>query len=202
MSDAEYKCASRSIESPDLVNWSACMRELSLHILDVLQNSLEAEATLVELTIEEDLAADRLTITVQDNGRGMDEAQLARISDPFYTTRKTRHVGLGVPLFKAAAERCNGDLAITSQVGRGTMLRATFQHSHIDRAPLGDVTGTLMSVILGGTCDVHYLHRVDGKEFEFHTAAIKAELGDVPLTHPAVRQWLQKFIAAGEADLA
>ena len=178
------------------------MRELSLHILDVLQNSLEAKATLVELTIEEDLAADRLTIAVQDNGRGMDEAQLARISDPFYTTRKTRHVGLGVPLFKAAAERCNGDLAITSQVGRGTMLRATFQHSHIDRAPLGDITGTLMSVILGGTCDVHYLHRVDGKEFEFHTAAIKAELGDVPLTHPDVRQWLQEFIAAGEADLA
>jgi hypothetical protein len=178
------------------------MRELSLHILDVLQNSLEAGATLVELTIEEDLTADRLTITVRDNGRGMDEAQLARISDPFYTTRKTRHVGLGVPLFKAAAERCKGDLAITSQVGKGTTLRATFQHSHIDRAPLGDVTGTLMSVILGGTCDVHYLHRVGGKEFEFHTATIKAELGDVPLLHPAVRQWLQEFISGGEAELS
>lgn len=178
------------------------MRELSLHILDIVQNSLEAGATLVELTIEEDLTADRLTITVRDNGRGMDEAQLVRIFDPFYTTRKTRHVGLGVPLFKAATERCNGDLTITSQVGKGTTLRATFQHSHIDRAPLGDVTSTLMAVILGGTCDVHYLHRVDGKEFGFHTATIKAELGDVPLTHPAVRQWLQEFIAAGEADLA
>jgi hypothetical protein len=178
------------------------MRELSLHILDIVQNSLEAGATLVELTIEEDLTADRLTITVRDNGRGMDEAQLARIFDPFYTTRKTRHVGLGVPLFKAATERCNGDLTITSQVGKGTTLRATFQRSHIDRAPLGDVTGTLMAVILGGTCDVHYLHRVGEKEFGFHTATIKAELGDVPLTHPAVRQWLQEFIAAGEADLA
>ena len=196
------QCASRSTESPDLENWSACMRELSLHILDILQNSLEAGATLVELTIEEDSTADRLTITVRDNGRGMDEAQLARIFDPFYTTRKTRHVGLGVPLFKAATQRCNGDLTITSQVGKGTTLQATFQRSHIDRAPLGDMTGTLMSVILGGTCDVRYLHRVDDKTFEFHTAEIKAELGDVPLAHPSVRQWLQGFIEEGEAGLA
>jgi len=178
------------------------MRELSLHILDIVQNALEAGATLVELTIEEDLTADRLTITVRDNGRGMAEAQLARIFDPFYTTRNTRHVGLGLPLFKAAAERCNGDLIVTSRLGKGTVIQATFQHSHVDRAPLGDVTSTLMSVILGGTCDVHYLHRVDGKEFEFHTATIKAELGDVPLTHPAARQWLQEFIAEGEAGIA
>ena len=182
------------------------MRELSLHILDALQNSLEAGAALIELTIEEDLVADRLTITVRDNGRGMDESQLARVFDPFYTTRKTRHVGLGVPLFKAAAERCNGDLTITSQPGKSTTLQATFQHSHIDRAPLGDITGTLMTVILGGTCDVHYLHRVrkvgqGDQEFEFHTANIKAELGDVPLTHPSARQWLQEFIAEGERDL-
>jgi hypothetical protein len=202
MSDAECKCASRSIETVDIDNWSACMRELSLHILDLLQNSLEARATLVELTIEEDRTADRLTITVRDNGRGMDEAQLARIFDPFYTTRSTRHVGLGLPLFKAAAERCNGGLTVTSQPGLGTTVQATFQHSHIDRAPLGDVTGTLMSFILAGTCDMHYLHRVDGKAFEFHTAPIKAELGDVSLTHPTVRQWLQGFIAEGEADLA
>jgi hypothetical protein len=193
------------------------MRELSLHILDVLQNSLEAGATLVELTIEENLIADRLTITVRDNGRGMDEATLACVTDPFFTTRKTRHVGLGIPLFKAAAERCNGDLSITSQVGVGTTLVATFQHSHIDRAPLGDVTSTLLSVILGGTCDVRYLHRVIGRlvdweigrsgewetrEFEFSTTEIRAELGDVSLTHPTVREWLREFIAAGEAELS
>jgi hypothetical protein len=193
------------------------MRELSLHILDVLQNSLEAGATLVELTIEENLTTDRLTITVRDNGRGMDEATLARVTDPFFTTRKTRHVGLGIPLFKVAAERCNGDLSIMSQVGVGTTLAATFQHSHIDRAPLGDVTGTLLSVILGGTCDVRYLHRVIGRlgnweigrsgewetrEFEFSTTEIRAELGDVPLTHPTVREWLREFIAAGEAELS
>ncbi len=213
-------CAARSIESPELRHWSACMRDLSLHILDVLQNSLEAGATQVELVIEEDLITDRLTITVRDNGRGMDEVTLARVADPFFTTRKTRHVGLGIPLFKAAAERCNGDLVITSQVGVGTTLAATFQHSHIDRAPLGDLVGTLMSFILGGTCDLHYVHRVKGgrsdndrlgnwagtapqdQEFEFCTRDIRSELGDVPLSHPAVRTWLQQFIAQGEAELS
>ncbi len=187
------------------------MRELSLHILDALQNSLEAGATLVELTVDEDLVADRLTITIRDNGRGMDEATLARVTDPFFTTRKTRRVGLGVPLFKAAAEHCNGDFTITSAPGKGTTLVATFQHSHLDRAPLGDMVGTLLSFILGGTCDVRYVHRRKqgneetrkaGQEFAFDTREIKAELGDVPLTHPAVREWLRQLLVEGEAELS
>jgi hypothetical protein len=182
------------------------MRELSLHILDALENSLEAGATSIELTIEENLTADLMTITIQDNGRGMSEDQLAHIYDPFFTTRTTRHVGLGIPLFKAAAERCGGDLTITSQLGEGTTLRATFQHSHIDRAPLGDVASTLMAVILSDVGDLHFAHRVDGlaggeREFELDTAAMRAELGGVPLTHPEVRKWLQDFIAEGEREL-
>jgi len=177
------------------------MRELSLHILDALENSLEAGATSVELIIEEHLVADRLTITIRDNGRGMSEAQLARIFDPFFTTRSTRHVGLGIPLFKAAAELCNGSLTVTSQLGKGATLQATFQHNHIDRAPLGDITGTLLVFILAGQCDLHYVHRVEEQEFEFDTAEIRAELGDVPLTHPAVRKWLREFIAEGEEEL-
>jgi hypothetical protein len=178
------------------------MRELSLHILDVLQNSLEAGATLVELVIEEDLAADRLVITVRDNGRGMDPATMAQVTDPFYTTRKTRQVGLGIPLFQAAAERCNGSLRITSQVGKGTTLSAIFQYSHIDRAPLGDMTGTLLSFILGGICDLRYTHQVNGRQFSLSTAEFRAELGDVPLTHPAVREWLREYLAEGERSLA
>jgi signal transduction histidine kinase len=101
------------------------MRELSLHILDALENSREAGATAIELVVEEDTTADRLAITIRDNGRGMSQAQLDRIGDPFFTTRTTRHVGLGIPLFKAAAERCNGNLTVTSQPGRGTTLQAT-----------------------------------------------------------------------------
>lgn len=177
------------------------MRELSLHILDAMANSLEAGATLIEVIIEEDLATDWLIITVRDNGRGMSEAQLARVFDSFFTTHSTRHVGLGIPLFNAAAERCNGNLTITSQSGKGTTLQATFQHSHIDRAPLGDIVGTLLAIILSERCDVHYVHRVDGREFTFHTADIRAGLGEIPLTHPAVRQWLEEFITEGEAGL-
>jgi hypothetical protein len=178
------------------------MRELSLHILDVLQNSLEAGATLVELVIEEDLTGDRLVIVVRDNGRGMDQATLARVVDPFYTTRKTRQVGLGIPLFQAAAERSNGSLGITSLVGKGTEVRAVFQHSHIDRAPLGDMTGTLLTFILGGVCDLAYVHRVNDRQFTFSTAEIRAGLGEVSLSHPAVRGWLREYIAEGEGSLA
>jgi len=122
--------------------------ELSLHILDVLENAIEASATRVELSIEEDLEGDRLAIEVVDNGKGMDEGTLARVLDPFFTTRRTRHVGLGLPLFAAAAERCNGALHVESQVGQGTRVVATFQHSHIDRAPLGDVKGTLLAFLM------------------------------------------------------
>lgn len=183
------------------VDEQACMRELSLHILDALENSLEAGATYIELIIEEDRLTDRLVITIQDNGRGMSKAQLDRISDPFFTTRTTRHVGLGIPLFKAAAEHCNGSLTVTSRPGKGTRLQATFQHSHIDRAPLGDIVGTLLAILLSGACDVHYVHRVDERELEFHTADIRAELGEIPLTHPAVRRWLQGFLTEGEAQL-
>ncbi len=176
--------------------------ELSLHILDVLENTIEADATRVELRIEEDLEADRLTIEVIDNGKGMDEGTLARVLDPFFTTRRTRHVGLGLPLLAAAAERCNGALRVESQVGQGTRVVVTFQHSHIDRAPLGDVKGTLLAFLMAERpVDLHYVHRVDGRIFEFDTAELRAELGGVPLTHPAVRRWLGEFIAEGEAGL-
>lgn len=197
----EGQCELRDISSPNLKDWSACMRELSLHILDALENALEAGATLIELTIEEDLTADWLAIIIRDNGRGMSKDQMTRIFDPFFTTRSTRHVGLGVPLFKAATERCNGDLAIESQLGVGTILKATFQHSHIDRAPLGDIVGTLMAVILSGSCDLNYVHRVDGREFAFSTKDVRSELDDIPLTHPTVRNWLQDFINEGEGSL-
>lgn len=189
------------------------MRELSLHILDILQNSAEAGATRVELSISEDLAADRLTIEVRDNGRGIAADKLPHVFDPFYTSRKTRHVGLGLPLLKAAAERCDGDATITSAAGVGTTLTVTFRHSHLDRAPLGDMTGTLLSFVLGGACELRYVHRVIGRlgergsggagerEFAFDTAEIRAELGDAPLAHPDVREWLRQFIAQGEGDL-
>lgn len=178
------------------------MRELSLHILDVLENSLEAGATRIELEIVEDSASNRLTINIQDNGRGMSEETLRRVGDPFFTTRTTRHVGLGIPLFRAAAQRCNGGLTITSQVGVGTRVQAVFELHHIDRAPLGDMKSTLLGTILSSRkSDLRYRHQVDERVFEFDTAEMREMLGDVPLTHPQVREWLEQFLTEGFAYL-
>ncbi len=181
------------------------MRELSLHILDILQNSLEAGATRIELLLEEDLTNDVLSFTVKDNGRGMDEAQVMRATDPFFTTRATRHVGLGLPLLAAATERCAGDFKIWSSPGVGTTVMARFQRSHIDRAPLGNISDTLLAFIMSESvsraCDLRYVHRVGDNTFEFDTAQIREELGEVPLTHPLVRDWLREFISEGEKSL-
>jgi hypothetical protein len=178
------------------------VRELSLHILDVLQNAREAGASLVKLTIDENVAADRLTITVEDNGRGMSEEMQKRALDPFFTTRTTRHVGLGLPLLAAAAERCDGGLKIASVLGQGTTVTAAFRRSHIDRAPLGDMTGTVVSFLMGEpVCDLVYHHRRDGDEFTLDTREVQQELGEVPLSHPAVREWLREYISEAEASL-
>ena len=181
------------------------MRELALHVLDILQNTVEAGATRVTLTIHEDLPADRLTITVADNGRGMDAATAARVTDPFYTTRTTRHVGLGLPLYAMAAEQAGGRLRIESQPGAGTTVEATFQLSHPDRQPLGDMPGTLLAFLLSErTPELHYAHRLNNAApsgdhtFEFDTAEIRAELGDMPFSHPAVALWLAEYLEEGE----
>jgi signal transduction histidine kinase len=179
------------------------VRELSLHILDVLENAMEAGATRVELSVVEDLGLDRLAIDVQDNGRGMEAETVRRALDPFFTTRTTRHVGLGLPLFAAAARRCDGDFTLESVPGRGTRVRASFRHSHLDRAPLGNLTDTLVAFLLSerGEIELCYRHQVEDGTFEFDTAAIQAELGEVPLSHPQVREWLYEYISEGEAEL-
>ena len=123
------------------------MREIALHVLDVLQNAAEAGATRVELTIDEDQPGDRLTITLHDNGRGMDAATLAQVTNPFFTTRTTRHVGLGLPLFAAAAERAGGQLVVESEPGQGTRVLATFGYFHPDRQPLGDLAGYTVGLL-------------------------------------------------------
>ena len=173
-----------------------------MHILDVLENALEAGATRVELNIDEDLAGDRLLIEVRDNGRGMDAETAQRAVDPFYTTRTTRHVGLGLPLLKAAAERCGGGLTLLSAVGEGTQVRASFRHSHLDRAPLGRMLDTLLAFLMSERrAQLVYRHRVGDGVFELDTAEIEAELDGIPLTHPQVRDWLHDTIADGEVEL-
>ena len=178
------------------------MRELSLHILDALENSVEAGATRLELLIRENLKKDVLEIVIRDNGRGMSKEFVQQVLNPFVTTRTTRHVGLGLPLFAAAAQRCNGDLHIESEPGVGTTVTVTFQHSHIDRAPLGDLSGTLLAIILSDRpVDILLRHRVDRRTFSLDTAEVRRELGSVPLSHPRVREWLETTLRAGEVGL-
>ena len=173
-----------------------------MHILDILQNGLEAGASRIELAIEEDLSKDLLLITITDNGRGMDKVTLDRVKDPFFTTRTTRRVGLGIPLFAATAERCDGSFTIESAPGEGTTIAATFQHSHIDRPPIGDMVTTLLSVILGQEkVDLCYRHQVNGREFEFNTEEVRTSLGEVPISHPLVRKWLKGYLQEGSSAL-
>ena len=178
------------------------MRELSLHVLDVIENGLEAGASRIEVRIDEDPDADLLSIEITDNGKGMAGEMTEKAIDPFYTTRTTRHVGLGLPLFRDAARRCDGDVVLRSEPGKGTTVRATFRLGHIDRAPLGDMPSALMAVLLSvHSVDLHYLHRAGDLEFEFDTAEIRGELEDVPLNHPKIRDWLLEELREGEATL-
>ncbi|HDQ35042.1 MAG TPA: ATP-binding protein [Chloroflexi bacterium] len=184
-------------------------RELSQHILDIFENGAKAGATLISLEIEEDFVIDLLAITLHDNGSGMDAETLARITDPWVTSRTTRKVGLGIPFFKQIAEMCNGDFEIISQLGEGTITRAIFQHSHIDRPPMGDLVGTLTCMIVGydASADVAYRHRVRPTdevwhEFTFDTREVRAILGDeVPLSSPEVLAFLREMLQEGLLSL-
>lgn len=179
------------------------MRELSLHILDVVENGVTAGASCICIRVEESIAADLLRISVHDNGRGMPDAKIKRIEDPFVTTRTTRRVGLGLALLAAAARRCDGDISVNTAPGRGTEVTATFRHSHIDRAPLGDMAATLGTLILGNPrVDFVYVHRLDDKEFTFDTREIKAELEIVDLSDSVVVTYLTESIRRSLNTLA
>ena len=174
------------------------MREIALHLLDIAENSVAAGAGEVTIAVTEDVQSDRLRVVVSDNGRGMDKELLARVTDPFVTSRTTRKVGLGIPLLKAAAEACNGYLQITSTVGQGTRLEVDFQRSHIDRMPLGDLAGTMLTLVVGHP-DVHWIfdYRVGVEHFHFDDGPIKQELDGVPLTEPTILAFVKAMLREG-----
>ena len=174
------------------------MRELSLHILDIAKNSVKAGAKLIEIEVVEDEAKNLLSIGIYDDGCGMSEEFLKTVKDPFSTTRTTRKVGMGIPLFMAAAEACGGGLSITSELGVGTRLDVTFELNHIDRAPLGDMPGTIKTLIWGSPeIDFLYRHTKNGAEFLLDTREIKNVLGGVPLDNPDVLEWIDGYIKEG-----
>lgn len=172
------------------------MPELSLNILDVTQNSVTAGATLIQISISADTAMDRLTIQISDNGCGMTEEQVRNVTDPFFTSRKTRKVGLGIPFFKMAAELTGGSFTIESQVGVGTTTTAIFGLSSIDRMPLGNMADT-MSVLIGPNPDIDFVLTMekDGAGFVMDTRSFREVLGpEIPLSEPQVLQYVESFI--------
>ncbi|MGB9700655.1 MAG: ATP-binding protein [Thermodesulfobacteriota bacterium] len=178
------------------------MQDLSLHILDIVENSLTAGAKQVEIRIVEDIGQNSLSIEIIDDGQGMDAELQAKALDPFFTTKMTRRVGLGLPLFKESCEICKGHFLLESQPGKGTKVKAIFPYAHIDRKPLGNLGETLLALIVGHPdADIYYEHKRDGIKFSLNTKEIKAILEDVPLNDPEVVSFLRTYIFSQLAEL-
>lgn len=171
------------------------MRELSLNVMDVAQNSVRAEATLVRISVTESDKDDRLTIEIADDGCGMTQEQVQQVIDPFFTTRTTRKVGLGVPLFKLSAEQTGGSFDIQSEKGVGTTTTASYIKSHVDMTPLGDINSTVKILIqCNPQIDFVYTCTTDNGSFTLDTRELREVLGDVSLDTPDVLLWIGDYL--------
>jgi len=169
--------------------------EISLNILDVAQNAMRAKATKVEIRLEADTELDLLQIWIQDNGYGMTSKQMEQVTDPFFTTRTTRKVGLGIPFFREAALATGGKFDMESTLGKGTVVHATFILSHIDRMPLGNMVDTMYTLILmHQKVEFIYTYCVDKRSFVLDTNDFKEILGEVPFETPEVSNYIKDFL--------
>lgn len=172
------------------------MNDLSLHILDIVQNSISAGATLIRIKVIEDAINDKLTISIEDNGRGMTEEQVSKLSDPFFTSRTTRKVGMGIPLFKQSAEQSGGGIKVTSKVGVGTTVEAWFGYSNIDRPPLGDLANAIVLLVSASPkVDFIFTYAFNEEKYIFDTIEIKEVLDGVPVNNPSVVKYLTEMIS-------
>jgi nitrogen fixation/metabolism regulation signal transduction histidine kinase len=171
------------------------MTELSLHIMDIAQNSISAKADLIEIEVTEDMRNDRLTISISDNGCGMDAETAARATDPFFTSRTTRKVGMGLSLLKQAAEQCNGSFDLKSKVRQGTTVTASFKFSHIDRQPMGDIADVIV-LLAAANSDIRfvYKHTTEHGAYVFDTKEINEILENVPIANAEVKKYLREMI--------
>jgi hypothetical protein len=174
------------------------VEDISLHILDIAENSVRAAARTIEITVAKDMQHDLLLVEVSDDGRGMDSEALARVWDPFFTT-KHKKTGLGIPLLSQTAQQSGGKVSVESAPGRGTKVRAVFRWSHVDRPMIGNLADTLMTLIAGHPdLDIIYTEHEGERIFHFDTREIKKELEDVPISSPealrAVRELLREEI--------
>ena len=178
------------------------MQELSLHILDIAKNSVIADAKKIEIRITEDIEEDIFLIEINDDGKGMNKEFLQNVTNPFTTSRTTRRVGLGIPLFKAAAEQTGGYFKIESEPGKGTRLAACFGHSSVDRAPLGDIAGSVVTLINGSPGIVFsFTHTVNKNSFNFDTEQIKEILGPIDISSPEITLWINEFLTENIKEL-
>lgn len=174
------------------------MGELMLHILDICQNSFKANASLVEIIINEDILNNVLTIEIIDNGTGMSQEVLDKVRDPFYTTRTTRKVGLGISLLELSTLQCNGSFTINSKLDKGTSLKATYQYDHIDRAPIGNIEDTIYLLCLNEQgCHIKYTHIINNKVFEFDTRPIVEILDGVSMQEYEIMLWIKDNLKQG-----
>jgi hypothetical protein len=178
------------------------VRELSLHIMDIIENSMGAGASLVTLSINEDRRQNWLYVRISDNGRGIPEDLVQKVMDPFFTTRTTRRVGLGLSLFRETCKRCDGEFFLSSKEGVGTEVRASFRMRHIDLPPLGDMAKSLVALIVGNPeVDIEYIHEVNGQMFQLDTRRVKEELEGLPIVHPEVIRYLGDTIRESLSDM-
>ncbi len=177
------------------------MPELSLHIMDIVENGLAAGAYHIDVFLTVDTAADMLGISVVDNGKGMDTDTISKALDPFYSTKQGKGWGLGIPLFKQTAEQSGGHFTITSEKGVFTRVDAEMKLSHIDRPPLGNLTDTFISIIVGHPdSDLYFSVNNDGKKYDFDTRVVRQVLGDINLSTPEVLKVLEEDIRGGLAE--
>ena len=168
------------------------MRELADNILDIAQNSISAKASLVEIDITVCHETNVVSLCFKDDGCGMSREMAEAVSDPFTTTRKTRKVGLGLPLLKMTAQATGGDFAIESEIGKGTTVTVSFGLDHIDRPPMGDVPGTLFTLVLmNPQIDFLFIYDYDGANFTFDTREIREMVAPIPLDNPEISAWIK-----------
>lgn len=175
------------------------MKELALHILDLIQNSIRAKATTIQLTIKEEVVQNKLEIIIEDNGEGIEESLLKNITNPFSTTRTLRKVGLGIPFVASLCEMCEGDFCITSKKGEGTRVKMAFKRDHIDLLPLGNVSETLGILIMSNpSVRFIYCYEKNQQTFSCDTKVIEELLEGVPICNLEVIAWLKQYIQDGE----
>lgn len=178
------------------------MQEIALNVLDIAMNAVCAGASLIEIIVDERPSEDVLSVTISDDGRGMSYGELESVTDPFYTTRSTRRVGLGVPFIKMAAELTGGSFSISSEPGRGTAVRADFVYSSIDRMPLGDINETVQLLIQSNPqLNFVYTRRFEMEEMELDTREFRRVLDGIPLNDPEISRFIRDYLKENTCDL-